>query len=170
MSNDVFQLLIFSIGLYHFALNQAKELWKLGPTITKTGFSFSSSPPDTQPLYLAHLSTLVSFSQTNFNHYLERAERLQQIIATSSALNQTSIRTPHRIIYEIALATCKQGAMAELAGQGGREFYKTSILMLHSIMQPSWEVVETVDKLEEDELKEVQRLLDQIIVRLQRHG
>ncbi|KAJ3334913.1 hypothetical protein HDU91_002457 [Kappamyces sp. JEL0680] len=142
-------------------MNQAKDLWKVGPTITNQGYSFSSSPPDTQHLYLAHLSTLISFIQTQFDLYLDRADRIQPTAETG--------RLAHRIIYETALATCKRGAVAEMGGstlsEPAQGFYKTSILLLQALLQPSWDETSS-ERLGEEDVRDVQTLMDQVVIRL----
>ena len=178
LAADTLQLLVFAVGLYQYAMNQAKDFWKAGPAITNQGYSFSSSPPDNPHTYLAHLSTLINFIQAQFNMYLDRGDRLQKALSSSpaSALDLQKIAKPaQRIIYETAISTCKRGALAELNGEGGLGFYKTSILLLQSILQPSWEESATglpadMGKLEDEDQKEVQLLLDQITWRLYRHS
>ena len=172
LANDALQLLIFAVGLYQYSMNQAKDFWKAGPAITREGYSFSSSPPDNQQNYLSHLSTLINFIQVQFNLYLDRADRLQKSLSSSPAeeLDSQMTRSPQRIIYGAAISTCKRGALAEMTEGGGEGFYKTSILLLHSILQPSWEEkatgIQMEGKLEEEEQKEVQALLDQINIRM----
>jgi hypothetical protein len=162
LSMETLNLLVFAVGLYQYAMNHAKDLWGAGPSITKTGYSFSSSPPDTQPVYLSHLSTLISFIQTQFNMYLDRAEHIPTPTVKA--------KSAQRIVFETALNTCKRGAMAELGNQSGspQGYYKTSVLLLKALLQPPWDP--SVENLAEEDKRDIQQLLDQLSIRLYRLG
>jgi hypothetical protein len=163
LSQETLHLFIFSIGLYQFAMMQAKELWKTGPSITQAGYSFSSSPHDTQQLYLAHLSTLISFIQTQFDMYLDRAD----LIPSNDHL---VFKVAHRLVFETALSTCKRGALAELSRDGASAtgFYKTAVLLLQALLQPGWDPEDVDDRLGPEDVRDVSTLMDQIIVRMAR--
>lgn len=160
---ETLHLFIHSVGLYQYAMNQAKDLWGVGPNITRQGYSFSSSPPDTQQSYLSHLSTLISFVQTQFDMYLDRADRLY-----TQSYPSAKPRSAQRILFDTSLATCKRGALAEMNESGTPStalgYYKTSILILYTLLQPSWDVGE--GKLEEDDRRDIQNLIDQLSVRI----
>jgi hypothetical protein len=160
---ETLNLFVYSIGMYQYALNQAKHLWGIGPLITPEGYSFSSgeAPPDTQKEYLKILSMLITFIQTQFDAYFEKADALQTIVDEQKSEKG---RVAQRIIYETALSTCKKGALSELGDSSGQEgYYKTALLLLYSLLQPSWDESEVLD---EQDKRDLQGLVDQITVRL----
>ena len=157
LSVETLNLFVYSIGMYQYALDRAKHLWGSGPLITPEGYSFSSGEdPDTTRAYLSTLKTLINFIQTQFDTYFERADKISPVECDRA-------RPAVRIVYETALSTCKKGALCEMNESNEQEgYYKTALLLLFSLLQPSWDG----DSVEEEDRRDLKVLVDSIVTRL----
>jgi serine/threonine-protein kinase ULK/ATG1 len=149
IGEESLQLLVFSLGLWQFALNNAKSLVH----------EYKSRQISNPTTYGNALTTITRFLQTRFSECLSHAEKLRQY-----QLHSETSRPPHRVIYETALTTAKHGALSELKAESYEGLYKTSVLLLQAILQPPYD--ESMEKLDSDDTRLIQSFLNQLYVRL----
>ncbi|KAJ3268026.1 Serine/threonine-protein kinase [Terramyces sp. JEL0728] len=155
-------LLVFSLGLFQYAMNLAKDMWSNGPANPSTGLFLSNIPNNnTRTNYLSCLTTIIQYIQTQFDTTLEKAETYKKLSHQSPSENT---RGPERIIYETALSLSKHGAMCEIELKPAKNFYKSAIFLLQALIQPSWD---SSTQLNKEDSKIIVNLLNQLVFRFQ---